>query len=247
MTTGTLETIDGRPALRFERRLPHSVERVWRAVSDPNEMSRWFVATVEWTPEVGRSASRRPGLLDQRRRDAAHRPWARFHWHASCSSVRPWRSAIGRISLEPLAAALDPARGPEAAVVAARELVAGQHVVVEQAAVVDDARDHLHAVALGRRQHQLAGPRLERVEDHHRPVDPVAEALEAVDHVEREAVGGARARRRACAVSPSARTASSASHTRLARVAGAVGVVQEQEVERVAPQRSRLRSVAIRT
>ena len=32
---GTLETVDGRPALRFERRLPHSVERVWRAISEP--------------------------------------------------------------------------------------------------------------------------------------------------------------------------------------------------------------------
>lgn len=35
MTDGTLETIDGRPALRFERTLAHSVERVWRAISDP--------------------------------------------------------------------------------------------------------------------------------------------------------------------------------------------------------------------
>ena len=28
MTDGTLETIDGRPALRFERTLAHSVERL---------------------------------------------------------------------------------------------------------------------------------------------------------------------------------------------------------------------------
>jgi uncharacterized protein YndB with AHSA1/START domain len=56
MTTtgnGTLETVDGRPALRFERRLPHSVDRVWRAVSDPAEMKQWFVATVDWTPAAG--------------------------------------------------------------------------------------------------------------------------------------------------------------------------------------------------
>jgi uncharacterized protein YndB with AHSA1/START domain len=51
---GTLEThTDGRPALRFERRLAYPVERVWRAVSEPDELERWFVASVDWKPEVG--------------------------------------------------------------------------------------------------------------------------------------------------------------------------------------------------
>jgi uncharacterized protein YndB with AHSA1/START domain len=50
---GTLETVGDRPALRFERRLNHSIERVWRAVSDPAELARWFVAPVEWGPETG--------------------------------------------------------------------------------------------------------------------------------------------------------------------------------------------------
>jgi uncharacterized protein YndB with AHSA1/START domain len=53
MIHGTLETIDGRPALRFERILPHSVERVWRAVSVPAELERWFPAAAEWTPAPG--------------------------------------------------------------------------------------------------------------------------------------------------------------------------------------------------
>jgi uncharacterized protein YndB with AHSA1/START domain len=53
MITGTLETIDGRPALRFERALPHAVERVWRAVTEPAELERWFVAPVPWTPTEG--------------------------------------------------------------------------------------------------------------------------------------------------------------------------------------------------
>ena len=53
MMDGTLETIDGRPALRFERRLAHSVERVWRAVSEPAELERWFPAAADWTPAVG--------------------------------------------------------------------------------------------------------------------------------------------------------------------------------------------------
>jgi uncharacterized protein YndB with AHSA1/START domain len=53
MTDGTLQTIDGRPALRFERRLEHPTERVWRAVSAPDELARWFVAAVGWTPALG--------------------------------------------------------------------------------------------------------------------------------------------------------------------------------------------------
>lgn len=53
MIDGTLETIDGRPALRFERTLPHSVERVWRAVSEPAELECWFPAVVEWMPAAG--------------------------------------------------------------------------------------------------------------------------------------------------------------------------------------------------
>jgi uncharacterized protein YndB with AHSA1/START domain len=51
--TVTQQTLDGRPALRLERRLPHSVERVWRAVTEPAELARWFVAPVAWTPVAG--------------------------------------------------------------------------------------------------------------------------------------------------------------------------------------------------
>ncbi|HEY0448517.1 SRPBCC family protein [Actinophytocola sp.] len=43
----TLQTIDGQPVLRFERRLRHSPAKVWRVVSDPAEMGHWFPATVE--------------------------------------------------------------------------------------------------------------------------------------------------------------------------------------------------------
>ena len=53
MTSGTLIEIDGRPALCFERTLPHAVTRVWRAVTEPDELAQWFVAPVSWTPAVG--------------------------------------------------------------------------------------------------------------------------------------------------------------------------------------------------
>jgi uncharacterized protein YndB with AHSA1/START domain len=47
------DTVDGRAALRLERRLSHSIERVWRAVSEPAELERWFVVTVPWGPQEG--------------------------------------------------------------------------------------------------------------------------------------------------------------------------------------------------
>ena len=34
-------------ALHFERRLPHPVEKVWRAVSEPAELAHWFPCAVE--------------------------------------------------------------------------------------------------------------------------------------------------------------------------------------------------------
>lgn len=51
--TGELCTVVDRPALRFERRLDHPVERVWRAITEPAELVRWFVVPVDWTPALG--------------------------------------------------------------------------------------------------------------------------------------------------------------------------------------------------
>ena len=40
--TGTLESADNSYRLRFERRLDHSPERVWRAITEPEELAHWF-------------------------------------------------------------------------------------------------------------------------------------------------------------------------------------------------------------
>jgi uncharacterized protein YndB with AHSA1/START domain len=42
----TLKTVDGRPVLRIERRLAHPVERVWRAIIEPAQLSQWYPFTV---------------------------------------------------------------------------------------------------------------------------------------------------------------------------------------------------------
>lgn len=43
----SLDTIGGQAVLRLERRLPHPVEKVWRAITDPVELAHWFPARVE--------------------------------------------------------------------------------------------------------------------------------------------------------------------------------------------------------
>jgi uncharacterized protein YndB with AHSA1/START domain len=50
---GTFETVDDRPTLRFERRLGHPIEAVWRAVTEPEELARWFPANVTVEPRAG--------------------------------------------------------------------------------------------------------------------------------------------------------------------------------------------------
>ena len=50
---GIYTTVDGRPALRFERRLAHPPGAVWRMVTDPAELRHWFPCEVELELRVG--------------------------------------------------------------------------------------------------------------------------------------------------------------------------------------------------
>jgi uncharacterized protein YndB with AHSA1/START domain len=49
----TLITADGRSILRFERRLAHPVEKVWRAVTDPAHLSQWFPSDMDLDLQPG--------------------------------------------------------------------------------------------------------------------------------------------------------------------------------------------------
>jgi uncharacterized protein YndB with AHSA1/START domain len=42
----TLDTVDGRPVLRMERRLAHPPEKVWRALTEPAHLNQWYPFTV---------------------------------------------------------------------------------------------------------------------------------------------------------------------------------------------------------
>lgn len=67
MTETTLRTEDGRTALRIEHSLPHPVEKVWRALTEPSELNQWFPfdvrpelavgGTVRFLDKAGGSAS----------------------------------------------------------------------------------------------------------------------------------------------------------------------------------------------
>jgi uncharacterized protein YndB with AHSA1/START domain len=50
---GTYEIVEDRSALTFERRLAHSVERVWRAVTEPAELAHWFPSAMSGDLEPG--------------------------------------------------------------------------------------------------------------------------------------------------------------------------------------------------
>lgn len=50
---GTLQMVGARAVLRFERRLAHPPEKVWRAITEPAELAKWFPAAVEGQREVG--------------------------------------------------------------------------------------------------------------------------------------------------------------------------------------------------
>jgi uncharacterized protein YndB with AHSA1/START domain len=51
---GDLEQLeDGRWRLRFTRTLPHPPEKVWRAVTEPAHLARWFPTTIEGERAAG--------------------------------------------------------------------------------------------------------------------------------------------------------------------------------------------------
>src|SRR4051794_35233886 len=44
---GTYETVDGRPAVCFERHLSHPVQRGWQAITETGELAHWFPGRME--------------------------------------------------------------------------------------------------------------------------------------------------------------------------------------------------------
>ena len=70
---GTLETIDGRQALRFECSLAYPIERVWQAVSVPTELECFFPGAADWTPVAGETIDLGGATLEVTEVDAPRR------------------------------------------------------------------------------------------------------------------------------------------------------------------------------
>jgi uncharacterized protein YndB with AHSA1/START domain len=47
MSADQFLTLDGRPTVRVERRYPHSIDKVWRAVTTSEHLGQWFPSPVE--------------------------------------------------------------------------------------------------------------------------------------------------------------------------------------------------------
>jgi uncharacterized protein YndB with AHSA1/START domain len=55
MDLGTYVDYEGKPAVRFERTYPHSITRVWEAVTTSEDLARWFPSAVTHEARVGGS------------------------------------------------------------------------------------------------------------------------------------------------------------------------------------------------
>ena len=86
-------------------------------------------------------------------------------------------------------AVLNPAFRAIRPVVAGFELVAWQaEIAVKHAAIIHHAGHHFHPVFFAGGQCEAHRPGFERIENEHRPVDHLAEALEATHEIERESI-----------------------------------------------------------
>lgn len=61
-------TLDGRPTVRVERRYPHPIEKVWRAVTTPEHLGEWFPYPVDVDLRPGGAMTFRASGVD----DAVH-------------------------------------------------------------------------------------------------------------------------------------------------------------------------------
>lgn len=50
---GTIDQRDGRVVFRYQRELRHPIDRVWRAITDPDELAQWLGTRPELELRVG--------------------------------------------------------------------------------------------------------------------------------------------------------------------------------------------------
>src|ERR1700737_5024670 len=93
---GTLEqTDDGPSRLRFVRILPHPPERVWRAITEPDELIHWFPTTIEGERAAGAALRFSFPEGRARRRRVARLP------RRPGAQPAGWRCGFGRVEGAP--------------------------------------------------------------------------------------------------------------------------------------------------
>lgn len=94
---GSYVEIDGRPAVRFVRAYPHPIAKVWAAVSDPDQLGRWFPSKVALDPRPGGAVtfSSDPNIEDTTGTVLAYSPPHRVAF--------TWGNDALEFTLEPLA------------------------------------------------------------------------------------------------------------------------------------------------
>ena len=53
MDRGTLVDHDGRPAVRFRREFAQPIQRLWAAITNPDDLAHWFPSKVRMEPRLG--------------------------------------------------------------------------------------------------------------------------------------------------------------------------------------------------
>jgi len=94
---GTLEQDDGRWTLTFVRRTPHPVEKVWRAITEPEHLAVWFPTTIDGERSAGSPLSfsfPSPDAPPMQGEVLAFDPFERFEFR--------WGDEVVRIELTPI-------------------------------------------------------------------------------------------------------------------------------------------------
>jgi uncharacterized protein YndB with AHSA1/START domain len=152
---------DGRFELRFERRLAHPVAKVWRAITEPEQLRAWFPAAVDMEPTPGAKLRFELPSDAQARHDI---PDADMVSYGEVTAVNPprlleytWSGEVLRWELEP---ADDGCRLRFTNVFDDREIAAGDgagwHVALEALGTVLEGGD-VHRPALFDRADEMAG------------------------------------------------------------------------------------------
>lgn len=97
MDLGTYLEYDGRPAVQFERTYSHPIERVWSAITDPDELPAWFPSSVHMDLRVGGTVefSGDPNLESSTGRILAYDPPHRLGYTWGGDELHFWIESTG--------------------------------------------------------------------------------------------------------------------------------------------------------